>query len=186
MDGRSEHLTLAALGALGSLVVHQLAYLAAYPVEAARAAQLADHGHLSAQFALITPVAVIAATGFILRQVHGLGLGRQISARRLTFASSGLFVIQETIEALMRGESPLALATNPAIILGLLFAPLVAFGFRRMLEVVERAVRRLCQVAPSAATARIVVLRPTSDRPLSVRFIPAGPTRGPPAVRCFT
>lgn len=183
MNGRSEHLTLAALAALGSLVIHQLAYLAAYPVEAARAAQLADHGHMSAQFALVMPVAVVAAACFILRQAHGLGLGRQLSTRRLAIASSVLFLVQETIESVLRGEPAWAVLGQPAVILGLAWAPVVAFGFRRMLEVVEQAVRRLRPAGPAVAVPRVAVLRPASDRPLVTRFIPAGPTRGPPPAR---
>ncbi|MEL7156666.1 MAG: hypothetical protein AAFN30_08715 [Actinomycetota bacterium] len=184
MNGRSQQLTLGALAALGSLVIHQLAYLAAYPVEATRAAQLADHGHMSAQFALVTPVAVVAAACFILRQVQGLGLGRRLSARRLTMASSGLFLAQEAIEATVRGDAPWSIVAHPAIVLGLALAPLVALGFRRMLEVVEHAVRRLRPPSSLVAVPRVAVLRPRSDRPLTARFLPAGPTRGPPLVRC--
>lgn len=184
MIGRSTQLTLAALAALGSLVVHQLAYLAAYPVQATRAAQLADHGHLTAQFALVTPVAVVAAAAFILRQAKGLGLGGALSARRLTVATWILFGTQETIETVLRAEPALSVLTQPAVLIGLALTPLTSLGFRRMLQAVEQAVRQWYRRPEADVVARPRALRPASDRPLAARYIPTGPTRGPPAVTC--
>ncbi|MEM9133791.1 MAG: hypothetical protein AAF962_19445 [Actinomycetota bacterium] len=184
MIGRSHQLTLVALAALGSLVVHQLAYLAAYPVQATRAAQLADHGHLTTQFALVTPIAVVAAAAFILRQAKGLGLGAGLTARQLTVCTWLLFGIQETVETVLRGDPAWSVITQPAVVLGLLIAPLAAVGFRRMLQVVEDAVRQWYQRPTTAPLPRPRALRPVSDRPLAARFIPTGPTRGPPAITC--
>lgn len=185
MTGRSTHLTLAALAALGSLVVHQLAYLAAYPVQATRAAQLADHGHLTTQFALVTPIAVVVAAAFILRQAKGLGLAARLRARQLTVATWVLFAAQETIETVLRGEPAWSVITQSAVVLGLLITPLAALGFRRMLQVVEEVVRQWYDHRPVAPPApRPRALRPVSDRPLAARFLPTGPTRGPPTVTC--
>ncbi|MEM8925613.1 MAG: hypothetical protein AAGD35_19075 [Actinomycetota bacterium] len=186
MRVRSDHLTLAALAALASLVTHQLAYLAVYPVEATRVAKLADHGHLGTQWALVTPVAVVAASWFILRQIGDLGIGRGLSGRRLGGAATALFALQETLETTARGEAVWAVFTHPAIVLGLVLAPVVGWAFARMLGVVETAVRRLRSPAPTATfdRRRPTVHRPSSDRRPTILFLSSAPTRGPPVVRC--
>ena len=186
MHLRGHWLTLGALGALGSLVVHQLAYLAVYPSEAHRAAELVDHGHLSTQWALVAPAAVVAAAVFILRQARDLGLGRDLSAVRLASAVAMAFGVQELAETVIAGAAPWSVLANPAVLVGLVLTPVVGLAFARMLGAVSEVVRRfrlaesrVVRREPAARTSR-----PRSDRAPSVHWFVAGPTRGPPPVRC--
>ncbi len=182
MPSRTTLATTAALAALGSLVVHQLAYLLVFPLEATRAARLADHGHLDVQWALVLPPAVVAVTWFILQQVRALGLGRRLHPGTLTGATVGLFATQETVETVLRGEAAWRVLANPAVVLGLVLAPLVAWAFVRMLGAVSDLVLRLRSVPVAAAVARRPAILPSSDRVPTSSFLLGTPTRGPPVM----
>lgn len=171
----------AALAALLALVIHQLAYLLAYPVAATRTDQLADHGHLSTQWALVTPVAVLAAAGFIIRQIRQLGLGRSLDARWLGVLGGSAFFVQEFIEAGLGPDGFGAVATNPAVWIGLAVTPLVAYGLERILHQATELVARLLDGPPPVDIIRAATLpRPGDDPRLSGIQLAAVPARGPP------
>lgn len=133
------------LAGLVALVVHQLAYLAAYPVAEVRAEALVGHGHLPTQWVILTPLAVVAATVSILRQVRQLELGSD--ANWMTVAGGGMavFAIQELVETQLRGEPLVALAANPVLWIGLGLAPIVAvamvLALRQTSELIARYLR---------------------------------------------
>ncbi len=174
----------AALAGLGALVVHQLAYLLASALATVSTGvgggPVTDHGHLTTMWAVATPLAVIAAACFVLRQIRDLGYRTPLTARAMTAGISGVFVAQEAIEYALAGISPLELASSPAIWIGLLLALPVAFALRGSLRQV------------SALVARFVERRATIDFERSsfgtsltmswqpVLLVVATPTRGPP------
>lgn len=170
---------------MGALVVHQLAYLLVYPVAAVRADALADHSHLSLQWALVTPTAVIAASTLVLLQVRSLELGRQLGRRRLGGLTGAMFLGQEIVEAQLNGENPLLVLTHPAAMIGVILAPLVALVITLVLgEASELVARFLRSPLPVAAIRSASVPRPKAVLAPRGRGFTCAPSRGPPRVRC--
>ena len=173
------HLTVVALAALCALVVHQLAYLTAYPLVAARPNIATEHGHITTQWALVTPLAVLAAAGFVVQQLRSLHVGRQLRCRDLAVVTTLLFIGQETFESLAGGDLH-AVATNPAAIIGVLLAPLVAAVVVHLLHEASELIARFLEIPSVIAHGRAAVPRPAEDAPLIGRLIGASPSRGPP------
>ena len=182
---------LLGLAALTSLVMHQLGYLLAIPAMGDTAVgntavgntAVGDHGHLSAQWAIVTPVAVISAVVMILRQVRNLGVAPAFESSRLAAVAGVLFVAQETTEALVAGQSIGSVASHPAVWIGLLLAPLVALAVVRLLRRVGDIVAESGRTRPFVP-GRFVADLSVSHRvlmPASVFVCVAAP-RGPPAL----
>lgn len=187
---------LLGLAALTSLVMHQLGYLLAIPAMGDTAVggtavgntavgntAVGDHGHLSAQWAIVTPVAVISAVVMILRQVRNLGVAPAFQSSRLAAVAGVLFVAQETTEALVAGQSIGSVASHPAVWIGLLLAPLVALAVVRLLRRVGDIVAESGRTRPFVP-GRFVADLSVSHRvlmPASVFVCVAAP-RGPPAL----
>jgi hypothetical protein len=154
----TKHATTTALGALGALVVHQLAYLVVAPAGPTRVAALAVHRHLPLEWSVVTPLAVLAAVAFILRQVRLLAAAGvvpdQISARQLTFTAAALFAVQEVIEAGLFRHNLSVLWTNPALGLGLALCPVVAVAVARFLRGTTELIARLWHRPRPAAIPR--------------------------------
>lgn len=149
---RTDAAILVALAALASLVVHQLAYLLAYPLGPLSIGNFGDHGHVSAQWAVVTPVAVLSAVALILRQVRNLtslrgGVPESVCPRTIAMIAGALFVGQETIEGLVAGQSVWQVLTHPAVLLGVLLVPLVAL-------VIVRVLHRVGEIVAQKATIR--------------------------------
>lgn len=169
---------------MGALVVHQLAYLLTYPVAAVRADALADHSHLSLQWVLLTPTAVIAASTFVLLQVRSLELGQRLGRRRLGGLTGAMFLGQEIIEAQLSGENPLLVLTHPAAVIGVVLAPLVALIITLVLgEASELVAQFLRSPLPIATKRAASVPRPGADLAPRGPRITCAPSRGPPPVR---
>lgn len=155
-------ITLLSLGALVSLVAHQLAYLVAKPLVAmAPALQHASHGHLdhshlSFQFALVVPVAAVAAAVVIIRWARRLGLGAGLRAHHLGAVGGLLFVGQEAAEAISQTGGLGAMAANPATFIGAFLAPIVALLAILLLRQASAVVARLLGPAhpPAFPTVR--------------------------------
>lgn len=151
---------LVALAALASLVVHQLAYLLAYPVVSlgsiagiGNAGSFGDHGHVSAQWAIVTPVAVLSSVALILRQVRNLtsvrgGVSALVRPTSIAMIAGPMFVGQETIEGLLAGQSLGQVLTHPAVVLGIMVVPLVSMAIVRLL-------RRVGEIVAQKATLRV-------------------------------
>lgn len=173
---------LVALASLASLVVHQFAYLFAYPTVALRTAALGDHGHLSAQWAIVTPLAVTAAVAIILRQVRNLGVSSPFRARWLALLAGSAFLGQETIEGIGAGLTFAEIVTQPAIWLGVALAPMVSM-------VILRLLRRVGDFVAEKARARVnspcdidaAIVSPQRVRVSSAVFESVAAPRGPPA-----
>lgn len=156
------------VAALGALVTHQIAYLLASllsVVAGVAVAESSDHGHLSLQWAIVAPAAVAAAAGFILWQLKTLGFRTGLSARSMTMLVVAFFLIQESVEGFVSGRSLAATLSHPAIIIGVVIAPLVAW-------VMSRALAGVTELA-----ARFV------NRPPAIVFPTAGPRLVPVPVR---
>lgn len=167
------------VAALGALVTHQLAYLLV-PLLGFNAAAASDHGHISLQWALITPVAVAAMAGFIVWQLRSLGFRSALSARSLGLWIVGFFLIQESIEGVAGGHSLLELATHPAIAAGVVLGPIVGWLISRLLAgVAELAAKFL--VRPSFGVAPKAQLIPIPVRSKSVRVGSPSRPRAPPS-----
>lgn len=189
----SASITLLTLGALVSLVAHQLAYLAAEPLVAVRPALghaahgHLDHGHLSAQFALVVPLAAIAAAVVIIRWARRMGLGANLQAGRLGFVGGTLFVGQEAIEALSQTGGLGAMAANPATFLGALLAPIVAYLAVLLLRRASDIVARFLETPRPPAFADVRKLPRPSDGVDMGRIKPgARLARGPPRLVLLT
>lgn len=168
------------LAGLVALVMHQLAYLVAFPVGAVRAAELADHGHLTTQWALITPLAVVTAAGVILRQVRALRLAPTLRWRSLTVLSAGLFSAQEAIEAIVVAGTPSELWSNPALYIGLALAPLLAMTVVRALRQASELVARFLRPPACPTPAARPPIPAADDRWTDLQELGAGCPRGPP------
>lgn len=173
---------MAALAALGALLIHQLAYLIATPFSALPA--VGDHGHLSTQWALVTPAAVVAASFFVLRQVRSLHLGRTVNRNHLALASASMFLGQELVETLLGGENAIGALTHPAALIGFLLAPLVAIAISHLLSEASELVARLFHApAPLEHPRSLVMPRPVADAAPSLCDLTGTPSRGPPRAR---
>ncbi len=191
---------LVALAALASLVVHQLAYVLAYPMVSlgsitgigntagfGNTGSFGDHGHVSAQWAIVTPVAVLSAVALILRQVRNLtsargGVSALVRPASIAMIAGPMFVGQETIEGLLAGQSIGQVLTHPAVVLGILLVPLVSM-------VIVRLLRRVGEIVAQKATLRAefrfasdsVVAAPRRVRVFSSVVSRVSAPRGPPA-----
>lgn len=140
------------VAALGALVTHQVAYLLASVLATTigmTAAETTDHGHLSVQWAIVTPLAVAAAAAFILWQLRTLGFRSGLSARSMAVMVASFFVVQELIEGFVSGRSAIATLTHPAIVIGIAVAPVVAWVMSRLLAGVTELAARFVR-PPSA------------------------------------
>ncbi len=135
------------VAALGALVTHQLAYLAA-SIVGLNAAAPSDHGHLSLQWAVVAPLAVGGAVAFIVWQLKSLGFRSVIPARQLAALVVGFFLVQETIEGLTGGLGLTELLAHPAIAAGVMIGPIVAWVIARVLAGVTELAARLLARPP--------------------------------------
>lgn len=178
---------LAALAALGALLIHQLAYLLATLFTSLPTGVNADHGHLGTQWALVTPFAVLAASVFVLRQVRNLHLGRGLQRLPLATLSGSMFLGQELVETHLGGDNPLTVLTHPAALIGLALAPLVAITISHLLaEASELVARFLRQTTPMNGRRAPVPPRPAGDAAPSLCDLSGTPSRGPPVVRHYS
>lgn len=180
----AKHPVTVALAAVSVLVIHQLAYLAAYPTASVRAAALGDHRHLAVLWSVVGPLSVVAAVTFVLRQVRQLNLvGPLVGAlprRRLALLSAGLFLAQESIEAAVLGHDGGRVLLNRAVYVGLGLAPLVAWAVERLLRRASELVARwFAPPRPTVPSARLA-FAPLPLRPWSDRRAAGSSSRGPP------
>jgi len=160
------------LAALGALFTHQLAYLVA-SLLGLDATAASDHGHLSLQWAIVAPVAVGAICLFIVWQLKGLGFRTSISTRYLGALIAGFFLIQEFIEGFAEGLTVVEVATHPAIVAGVVLAPLVAWCICRLMAgVTDLAARFLSEPAFGGPPSQPVLV------PIPIRC-PPGRTASP-------
>ncbi|MGH1487862.1 MAG: hypothetical protein ACRBK7_00460 [Acidimicrobiales bacterium] len=120
------------VAALGALVTHHFAYLIV-PLLGLDAHSAVDHGHLSMQWAVLTPLAVAAVVALTVWQLRSLGFRTATSARKLSTWIVAFFLIQETIEGVLAGHSLLELAIHPAIVAGVLLGPVIGWVISRVL-----------------------------------------------------
>lgn len=171
--------------ALAALITHQLAYLAVTAAGLLAAADMTDHGHLSAQWAVVTPAAVLGASGFVLRQVQRLGIRNPLRVLPTAAITSGLFVAQEVTEGFFAGRHVADVVTSPAIITGIALTPLIAWVLAKVLNGVTELVRRF------VASPTLVSRRPQSFArrgsliAIPVRVDSSSSPRGPPGRRSF-
>lgn len=170
----------AAIAGLGALVVHQLAYLAAYPIVNARDIALSDHSHLSTQWAVITPLAVIGAVVLVLHQARSLGLRTSLSARLLGPLIAAFFVAQEAIESALAQNGLIDLFGSPALWFGVILAPLVGWLMVRALRGAGELAARLFTATPSVGIAGATFSRPTVLKWHDLALHAVAPSRGPP------
>ncbi|MEM7276217.1 MAG: hypothetical protein AAF547_24295, partial [Actinomycetota bacterium] len=104
------------IAALGALVTHQVAYTAAagLPRFGIEVPAAVDHGHLSAQWVIVAPLAVAAIAAFIVWQLRNLGFRTTLSGRRLGGLVAGFFIVQEIVEGLLASRSVWSVLTHPA------------------------------------------------------------------------
>ena len=176
----TRHAALASLASLVALIVHQVAYLVAFPLAAARADQLADHGHLATQWALVTPLAVLAAAGFIIVQVGKLGFASHLRWQPLGAVAAVLFVAQEAIELALRGDELAGVIEHPAVLLGLILTPFVAALVVRAIDEATEFVGRLLQPKPVAVPNSITTPSWIDVLRLPQRGLGSNSPRGPP------
>ncbi|MEE9415688.1 MAG: hypothetical protein V3V01_10415 [Acidimicrobiales bacterium] len=169
-----------ALAALGSLVIHQIAYLLAYPVLQPGGDELIDHSHMATQWAVVTPVAIVMAAVVVLRQARQLGLANPLHTTALASSAAFLFVGQEVIESLLAGRSLLGALSQPAIGFGLLIAPAVAWFIVRLLRSASIFVAEFIAITARFAVATTPLFAPvgqwlTPSSPLPSASSPRGP-----------
>lgn len=170
---------LAALAALVALLVHQLAY-AALVLVAPHAGHVGDHGHLSTQWALVTPLAATAAAGLIVRQVKSLGLAPALDWRGLAVLSAVFFVGQETIESIVQTGGLTTAATNPATWIGVLLAPALALVVVTILRQASELAMRFLDGPPALPTPASALARPADNCAGCARILGPCSPRGPP------
>lgn len=176
----TRHAALASLASLAALIIHQVAYLVAFPVMAARGDQLADHGHLAAQWALVTPVAVLAAAGYVIVQVRKLGFASHLRWQPLGAVAAALFVAQEAIELWVQGGDITTVIEHPAVLVGLVVTPFVAALVVRAIDETTEFVSRLLKPTP-ADTPVSTTIPFWSDLPRPHHlWLGASSPRGPP------
>lgn len=153
------------VAALGALVTHQVAYLLAAAADPG-SGPLTDHGHLSLQWAIVTPLAVGAAAGFVVWQLKSLGFRSHLSAGHLGSMVVAFFLVQESLEGLAAGVSIGRLLQHPAIAIGVLMAPIVGWLLSRLLAGVTELAARLLATAdlPSPISRPLLVPLPVSCR----------------------
>ncbi len=167
--------------AVAALVVHQLAYLVVYPSFVDRADALGEHGHVSVQWALATPLAVLAATVFILRQVRNLGVAAPVRTLPISATAAALFVAQELTEGAIKGTSVVEGLQNPALILGVCIAPLVVSAmFRTLRSVGEFVVDLVLQLVVRPVLRSRLFTSSTEQTILAVLPVSPAAPRGPP------
>lgn len=170
------------VGAIGVLIVHQLAYTASatlgYETSIA-------HGHLALAWMVSSLGALIALATAISRSLRARNHAAA-STRALVRWIGGGYVAMEALERTYDGAGALSLVSEPAFWLGVVAAPLVAVALRSSLDNAVRAVAAFIQTirAPKWRPARVVA--PTSFRLLTVQTDSVSASvsrRGPPVVR---
>ena len=151
---RTGALIVRALGALGALVTHELAYLAIAALTVGQPSH-SDHRHLSLQWAAVAPVALVAASLWVLRTLRSLGYRRaSLSVPRLGANVVAFFVVQEVLEGLLTGHGPAQSLTHPATVAGVVLAPLVAWAIARLLGSAADVAARFVRLAAVVTAAR--------------------------------
>lgn len=161
------------IAALGALVTHQLAYLAASLVGVGWTAT-GDHQYLSLQWAIVAPAAVIGAAIFVVWQLRWLGFCSAIPARQLATLVTGFFLAQELIEGLAGGHSLAELPAHPTIIAGIIIGPVVGWAMARLLAGVTELAARLL-TSPSFLLPTVVL------QPIAIPVRRSSTTAGSPS-----
>lgn len=176
----ARHSAPTALAALAALVIHQVAYLLAFPIGEVRADQLTDHGHLATQWTIITPTAILAASWVVLRQVRQLGLAPNLRWTSLAALSTVMFVGQEAVEAVVQTGELATLISNPAALIGVALAPLVALSIAWVLREATEFIARLIERPTVVGFPHRSFPRPEADLRAADRSILGSSPRGPP------
>ncbi len=167
------------LAALGALVVHHFAYLFSGLIGGGGTAT--DHGHLSLQWAIVSPLVVLAVSGFAVRQFRELGFRLSLSLRALSGFIIGFFLLQELVEGLIDGRSPLTVVAHPAIAIGVVLAPLVAWLLTKLMAGVTELAARLLSEPPFGGPPDRPILIPLPVRVSSTNSRSPSRPRAPPS-----
>ena len=176
-----------AMAASGVVLAHQLAYFLARPDPHSRAAALerTGHGDWSLVVALALGLLVAAAAAQVRRSV-GSGEPRlPTTALRLASLQLLAFLALEAAERSLAGGDVLALAADPAVLLGIVAQIVVAVAGAKLIAAVGRAAaawgRRRSRVPRRAGSAP----RPAETflKPSCLAAAGAGGLRGPPPTR---
>lgn len=166
-----------AVAGLGALMLHQVVYLV---VAASGGLRLTgEHAHLSTQWAVVTPAAVLGAGVLVLRQIKTLGY-QPASMPRLAAAVGVMFLVQESIEATLVGGSPQGFLLSPAAFLGLLLAPVIGWAMVAALSTVAEVVARFVATPGVAVLAGGTHLSPAPMAADNSIVLGLSPSRGPP------
>lgn len=170
------------LGAVGVLVVHQVAYTASATLgyESSIA-----HGHLAFAWMAGSLAALVGLATAIARSLRSRN-HVAASATSMTRWIAGGYLAMEALERTYDGAGAASLLSEPTFWLGVVAAPLVAFALRRSLDNAVRVVTAFIETmqTPNWRPTRVVV--PATFQLLTVRTDSVSASvsrRGPPVVR---
>ena len=176
------HATNLGVAVLGLLVVHEIAYQIAGWFQTSYHLHAPDHGHQDVLVAVAGPVALIAVGVVIIRQARLLGLTVSISSTQLACAIAGLYLAQESAEAMLSGAGLRGLVINKAVPVGFLIAPIVASVLVSLMTQAAELVR--VWLTPEAEITAPVHrwLRAPGERFNTTVPNPLGRPRSPPSI----
>ena len=147
-----ERLWLGGLASAGVVLAHWIAYFLAAPAPSPRHELLRETGHGAWAYVVALAVGLLVAcvAGGLRGRIRGRSSGAPSFAYswvRLLAYQSVLFIVLEGVERIASGGTPLSLATEPVVIVGLLVQVVVAAVGALALVGLDRAaavlVRRL-------------------------------------------
>ena len=176
---RLAHLLLAAAGALGA---HVLGYFLADVYQSAAIDASNGHAYLSGAAHWVGISGALALVWLAVRGGRAVGVGSVLRVRTLLSLQVLLYGAQESLERLAAGHSLVELLTEPAVLLGLAFQPLLALALVALVRLGARLVEAvLAAPRPRRDTVALISRAPlVGPAPL---LLPALSRRGPPVRR---
>jgi len=170
------------LGAVGVLIVHQVAYTASATIGYETSVA---HGHLAFAWMAGSLAALIGLATAIARSLRSRD-HVAASAASLTRWIAGGYMAMETLERTYDGAGAPSLLFAPTFWLGVIAAPLVAFVLRRSLARAVLVVTAFIETMRTPTWRPARVTAPASFQILTVRTDSVSASvsrRGPPVVR---
>ncbi len=155
---RHSRLDTVLLAGIGTLSVHEIAYVTRSSFASATGAEVA-HGHIPVLWGLGGAIAVTVMVRMIVSAMRSRGNGLSVDPVLLGAAIAALYVSQEAAEVTLAGDAAISLLAEPVLWLGLAAAPVVAWLLTRLVTTVVDAIATAGS-EPRMPTAALVVLRP--------------------------
>ena len=171
------------LAGVGTLAVHEIAYLPGSVGTSIAGGSGVSHAHIPVLWGVGGSIAILALIHYVVRSLRSRAGQRVVDPQWLGLTMGALYISQEAAERALSGSPAISLLTEWVLWVGLLAVPLVAWTLARLVRCIVEFTTQ-AQTRPRSHAGTPPLLRPVqaAPRPALARLQHILSRRGPPLV----